>query len=226
MRNYGIFIIIGLLAMACKSEPKTIAVPEVTPANILDSIAIAHGCNQWQKVAKIGFTFNVDREDSHFERQWVWKPKTNEVTLISGLDTLSYNRNTMDSTAYKTNAGFINDRYWLLAPFNLMWDRANFTPEYQEQAKAPISGESMQQLTIVYGADGGYTPGDAYDFYFGNDFVLQEWTFRKGNQKEASMSTTWENYLDTLGLKLARRHQKLDKAFELYLDGITVSLEE
>ena len=43
----------------------------------------------------------------------------------------------------------------------------------------PLVGENMQKLTIVYANEGGYTPGDAYDFYFGDDFVIREWVFRK-----------------------------------------------
>ena len=130
----------------------------------------------------------------------------------------------MDSVAYKTNAGFINDRYWLLAPFNLLWDRDNFTFDHQKQELAPISKKPMQKLTIVYGNEGGYTPGDAYDFYFGDDYVIQEWVFRKGNQSEPSMTTTWENYTDIKGLKLGRDHKKMDGNFNLYLDNIRIEL--
>ena len=48
----------------------------------------------------------------------------------------------------------------------------------------------MQKLTIVYGDEGGYTPGDAYDFYFGDDHIIKEWVFRKGNATEPSTMTT------------------------------------
>ena len=32
-----------------------------------------------------------------------------------------------------------------------------------------------------YLSEGGYTPGDAYDIYFNEDYMIKEWTFRKGN---------------------------------------------
>ena len=40
--------------------------------------ANAHGISNWDKVSRIDFTFNVDRDSSHFERSWKWDPKTNK----------------------------------------------------------------------------------------------------------------------------------------------------
>ena len=131
----------------------------------------------------------------------------------------------MDSIAFKTNAGFINDRYWLLAPFNLKWDHSNFNYTKADDVIAPISKKNMHKLTIVYTNEGGYTPGDAYDFYFENDYLIREWVFRKGNQKEPSMTTTWEQYKDTLGLTFATEHKLAEGDFNLYFDNITFHLK-
>jgi len=226
MRRFFQLSLCSLLFLsACNTKtpkPDPVAKPEPT---ILEKIAIAHGYENWKTVKKIAFTWNIDRESSHYERSWIWKTKINEVTHISSNDTLTYNRNAMDSIAYKTNAGFTNDRYWLLAPFNLIWDKANFEYEHTKVAKAPISGETMQMLTIVYGNEGGYTPGDAYDFYFGDDYLVREWVFRKENQEEPSMTTTWENYKDINGLHLAIDHKKSEGNFNLYFDGIEIEVD-
>ncbi|WP_422350463.1 hypothetical protein [Flagellimonas sp.] len=211
------------LISACKNEPKAEPTPE-KELSITEKIAQAHGYDAWKSVKEITFTFNVDRDTTHFERTWVWEPKTNQVTSISS-DTLVYNRKSMDSVALERNAGFINDRFWILAPFNLIWDANNYTPEHKKGQKAPISGESMQKLTIVYGNEGGYTPGDAYDFYFKDDFVLREWVFRKANQAEPSMTTTWEDYVTMEGLKLAQDHRKSVEEFSLNFTNLSVIKE-
>ena len=224
MKIQPALLLLLCLLISCKSDKKELPAPTEVELTILEKVAKAHGYDNWRNVRELAFTFNVDRDSTHFERSWIWRPKTNQVTHISGSDTLTYNRATMDSVAYKTNAGFINDRYWLLAPFNLVWDRDNFTFDHQKQEMAPISKKPMQKLTIVYGNEGGYTPGDAYDFYFGDDYVIQEWVFRKGNQSEPSMTTTWENYTDIKGLKLGRDHKKMDGNFNLYLDNIRIEL--
>ncbi len=224
---YIISIFSFVLCISCKTEPKaskTEAQPEAEKS-IPEKIADAHGYENWKSVSEITFTFNVDRDSTHFERSWVWKPKMNEITAISGADTLTYNRKSMDSIAYKTNGGFINDRYWFMAPFNLMWDANNYTFEHTEAEKAPISGDTMQKLTIVYSNDGGYTPGDAYDFYFKDDFIVREWAYRKSNQEEPNLVSTWEDYVNMEGLQLAQQHNRPNGGMSLYFTGLSVSKE-
>lgn len=190
--------------------------------SILEKVANAHGFQHWNNVKEIKFAFNVDRDTSHFERTWIWKPKTNDITAITPEKTLTYNWADMDSVAYKTNGGFINDKFWLLAPFQLQWDADNISHEHMLVSEAPISKKPMQKLTIVYGSEGGYTPGDAYDFYFGEDYIIREWVFRKANQKEPSLTTTFEAYKETNGLKIATMHQTDDGSFKLYFTGLEI----
>jgi len=189
---------------------------------ILEKVANANGFENWKDVEELQFTFNVDRDTTHFERTWIWKPKSNDITAISEEGTVQYNWSKMDSVANKTNAGFINDKYWLLAPYQLVWDGDNISHEHSAATEAPISKKEMQKLTIVYGSEGGYTPGDAYDFYFGDDLIVQEWVFRKGNAPTPSMMTTFENYKDINGLQLATMHKMPEGNFKLYFTGIKV----
>ena len=37
----------------------------------------------WKNVEEIKFTFNVDRDTTHYERSWIWNIRKNEVTGIS-----------------------------------------------------------------------------------------------------------------------------------------------
>ncbi|WP_437399428.1 hypothetical protein [Flagellimonas lutimaris] len=226
--KYLVALFALLFFAACKTEPKksketaeTIEPEKTVP----ELIAEAHGFDHWKNVNEITFTFNVDRDSMHFERSWDWKPKSNMVTAISGTDTLTYNRADMDSTALKTNGGFTNDRYWLMAPFNLMWDASNYTYEHTAEATAPISEEPMQKLTIVYANEGGYTPGDAYDFYFKEDYIVREWAYRKSNQEEPNLVSTWEDYVDLKGIKLAQQHNRPEGGTSLYFTGLSVSKE-
>lgn len=215
------------LLLSCQGKPQKTAVDQqnTPPQTILQKIAHAHGYNHWNAVDEIDFTFNVNRGNSHTQRSWHWNPKQNQITAISGTDTLTYNQKTMDSLAYKTHAGFVNDSYWLLAPFHLIWDAANLTYQHTESQNAPISGQPMQKLTIVYANQGGYTPGDAYDLYFTDDFIIREWVYRKANQQQPSLTTTWENYTERQGLLLAQNHQNPQQQFRLYFTNLTVDKE-
>ena len=214
-------VLLGLLFIGCKTEKKETPPKEEKTYDIVEKIANAHGFQNWKNIGELHFTFNVNRDSSHFERSWIWNIKDNKVTAISQNDTTTYQRSKLDSTTNKINGKFINDKYWLLAPFNLVWDKGNYTFDHQEKEMAPISKKPMHRLTIVYGTEGGYTPGDAYDFYFGDDYRLQEWVFRKENQPEASLVTTWEDYIEKDGLQIAQTHTN-DEGFSLYFTKLEV----
>ncbi|XLS28327.1 hypothetical protein ACJD0Z_14105 [Flavobacteriaceae bacterium M23B6Z8] len=217
-------VCIAALFFSCKSEPKNEKPVVTEELTISEKIAKAHGYDAWKEVAQIDFTFNVDRDSSHFERSWSWKPVTNEVVMTTTTDTISYKRSKIDSLVVNADKGFINDRYWLLAPFNLVWD-TGIKETYSQSALGPISGDSLQKLTIVYTSDGGYTPGDAYDFYFGDDYRIKEWVFRKKNVPEPSLITSWEDYQDFSGLHLATVHNKNEGSWKLYFTNIKVTVK-
>ncbi len=219
MKKY-IFIFLAILTISTGFT--FIGTNEVQEPTILEKVARAHGFDNWQHVTALKFTFNVDRDTSHFERSWIWNPKTNDITAIKSEGNLKYNWANMDSIANKTNSSFINDKYWFLVPFQLMWDAKNITYKLAAKAEAPISKKSMQKLTIVYGNEGGYTPGDAYDLYFGDDYILREWVYRKGNQAAASVVTTWEGYIDVGGLKIGTVHKNAEGNFKLSFTNVKV----
>ncbi|MEO9076444.1 MAG: hypothetical protein ABI263_04005 [Gelidibacter sp.] len=200
-----------------KEEAKTIEKEWSTAENI----ANAHGFENWKNVSELQFTFNVDRDTTHFERSWTWNPRTEDVIMISGKDTLVYNHKEVDSTSMNADKAFINDKYWLLAPFQLVWD-TSATISDTSVAEAPISKTQLNKITITYPNQGGYTPGDAYDLYFDDDFIVKEWNYRKGNSKEPTMSTTWEDYEDFKGLRIAKTHKRADSDWKLHFTNIKV----
>lgn len=187
-------------------------------------IANANGFKNWKYVSEIAFTFNVIRGGNHFDRSWIWKPKTGDVSMMSANDTLNYNREQMDSLIMKTDAAFINDKYWLLAPFQLVWDDG-ITFSEKENSVAPISKDTLDRLTIVYRNEGGYTPGDAYDFFYDKDFKIKEWNYRKANAEKPSMSNTWEDYENFNGIEIAKTHKDSTGNFKLYFTNISVKKE-
>jgi hypothetical protein len=220
MKKSVVFILISIVVLSCKNI-KNDPVSETEPLTLPQMVAFAHGIEHWNQVEELHFTFNVDRGENHSERSWIWKPKTDDVTLFRNGDTINYNRKNLDSISLQADQGFINDKYWLLAPFNLVWDEGTAFSQ-KDSATAPISNKTMQQLTITYGEEGGYTPGDAYDFFFENDFMIKEWIFRKGNDTIPTMITTWEEYKDFDGIKIATMHQNPEGTFKLYFTNIKV----
>ena len=80
-------------------------------------------------------------------------------------------------------------------------------------------------ITITYPIEGGYTPGDAYDIYFDENYLIKEWTYRQGNSPEPSLSNTFENYQDFNGIKIAIDHKKDNGNWNLNFTDVSVTLE-
>lgn len=215
MKNLFYILTIVLLSLGCKQKEEfKIVEPETSVAK---KIANAHGFKNWKNVSIISFTFFGNRS-------WTWQPKSNNITLITKNDTISYNRMLMDSTLTKFDRGFINDKFWLLIPFQLVWDTGTTISEPVE-AEAPISKALMNKITLTYSSEGGYTPGDAYDIYFDTDYIIREWAFRKGNKPEAGLINTFENYHDYNGIIMASDHKKAEGDWNLKLTDIKVVLD-
>lgn len=220
MKKTALLVLILIGTLSCKNKTDK-PIPEKEPLILPEMIAFAHGVEHWKQVEELKFTFNVDRGENHSERSWSWRPKTDDVTLYTSDDTIQYNRKNLDSLSLPADRAFINDKYWLLAPFNLVWDEGtSFTQK--DSVTAPISNKSMQQLTVTYSDEGGYTPGDAYDFFIENDFLIKEWIFRKSNDTVPSLVTTWEDYKDFNGIKISTMHQNPEGSFKLYFTNIEV----
>ena len=209
--------------LACKQDVKK----DISEKNILtvaEKIANAHGFEQWKNVKTFAFTFGGKYDEPTSGRSWVWNPKTNDVSLTREGVTNSYNRNKVDSTTIKTDRAFTNDKFWALIPFQLIWDEG-ITISKPVKETAPILNKELNKIVVLYGNEGGYTPGDAYDIYYNNDYIIQEWGFRKGNAPETSLANTFENLKDFDGLKIAQEHKKAEGDWNLLVWKIRVEKE-
>ena len=216
-----VFLFLFLLAAfsACRNQTnKNESNEEVS---VVEKIAHANGLENFDEVKELQFTFNVKTNDTlRTSRQWKWEPKTNMVTLTSKDSTVTYNHKTEAAQHEWVDQRFINDQYWLLFPFHLVWDEMEW--EHTQKATAPISGEQMQRVTVKYPAGAGYTPGDMYEIYFGDDHMIREWVYLSGGNRENAFPATWEDYKDLNGLRIATRHTNKDGSFELFFTYVAL----
>ncbi len=159
------------------------------------AVADAYGIQAWPTVERVAFTFNVDAPGKKVTRAWTWEPPSGEVTLTdSDGSTTTYQRHeaTDNEALAKVDQQFINDSYWLIFPFHLVWDSGTTLTEQTGPLPLPIGeGEAAKSLTIQYADDVGYTPGDAYDLYLDAENTVLAWTFRKGGAEKITLATTW-----------------------------------
>lgn len=222
---YGLFLAFGVTG--CRDSGSEVAwqAPAFSPVTFADSVAAAHGFGTWAEVEDLSFTFAVDIDDTNrVMRSWRWFPMTDSVVSTTPQGTIAYTRSaTLDSVTQVTDAKFINDTYWLLMPFYLVWSEEGYESSVTYRDTMPLSLTIGTKLTVQYRPQGGYTPGDAYDLYVDDDYRLREWTYRKGGQREPSMVLDWSAYEDENGLLLPADHRG-DGALRIYHPNTTVTL--
>lgn len=169
-------------------------------------VAEAYGFDQMDQVESIRYTWNVQVDTSTVRsRSWEWSLPSNTVRYSDSDTTVAYSLSEKDNSLEDIDARFVNDKYWLLFPFQLAWD-TGYEFEVIPDQTAPISGDNSDKLTIVYNDTDGYTPGDAYDLYLDEDHMIKEWVFRRGNGEDGR-AMTWENVKDFGGIKIAMDHK-------------------
>jgi len=223
MKKFLSLCTVMLLLAGCKNEPKKTDISESSTLNeesITTKIANANGFENFEKVNQLYFTFNVKVNDTvRSQRSWKWYPKENKIELTEKGETFSYiKKDTLDEQAKAADQKFINDTYWLLFPYQLMWSDFNF--EFNQTATAPISKQQMQGLTVNYSGDGGYTPGDTYRLYLSDDLMVKEWTYESAGGR--TLTTTWEDYETFNGIPISKMRKSPDGSFQLYFTDIEV----
>lgn len=195
---------------------------QMSGTDLAKKVAAAYGVDNFKKAKMMTFTFNAKRDTAVNSRSWNWNIAENIVTMTTTKETVTYKRDTIQSAAMKSvDQKFINDQYWLIFPYHLVWDNG-FTLTTKQKIISPIAKKEMTVLTVQYNNKDGYTPGDAYDLYLDTNFMISEWTYRKGGVEKPTLSTTWQNMIEEKGLKIATNHQTVDGKFSIYFNGVTV----
>jgi hypothetical protein len=224
MKNtFLIFCVIAMIS-SCKKETPTGTAKETITLSTAQRLANTAGLKSWNEVEEIKFSFNVGKTGKTvLTRNWTWNPKTNYVQLIALEDTISYKRDSkLNSLQMSSDRAFINDVYWLIPEFKLVWDQGTTITEKKSQL-APIYKDTLDMISILYNKEGGYTPGDAYDIYYDANHKFKEWAYRRGNDSTPSMITTFENFKTIAGFTFATNHRSPDGATSINFTDIEIT---
>ena len=214
MKNPAIPILIcsAIFFHACQPKPE-LSLPE--------KVAAAYGFDTFGDVKSISYTWNVQRDSVNIiVRDWKWDIQNRSVTFADADTSYTYSMDLPKEQLPPADKGFINDKYWLLFPFQLVWD-SGYSYEAVENVTAPISGAAATKLTILYNNEDGYTPGDAYDLYLDEYNMIKEWVFRRGNGAEGR-PMTWENVEDHGGIKITTEHKNADGQRVIWFSNIKI----
>ena len=184
------FLVFGLLVFGATSWAQN-------SSPIAEQIAKAYGLDSFGQIEAIRYTFNAEGA-LKVSRTWVWEPKADRVSY-EGKDKagkpvkVSYVRSQLGTEAKDVDPGFINDQYWLLFPFHLVWD-TSAKVEDTGMHKLPLGKGFAKRIVVTYPSDGGYTPGDTWELFVGADNRIQEWAYHHGGSAKPSGIWTWVEY--------------------------------
>lgn len=206
-----------LSGCAASGDPHAASRPKIAR-----QIAAAYDIDGWSQVDRIAFTFNFENADRRVKRSWVWEPKSGLVTLRAGDDEpISFSLDNVTEEQAGAHHDFINDTYWLLFPYQLVWSDAAVTDSGGELEPAPISGRELRTVSAAYSATGGgYTPGDTYVLYVDDDLLIVEWTFQRPDRPD--IPATWNPPEQFGPIKISTRHHITANDGNLYFTEIEV----
>lgn len=215
-------LIIGIIACAGPDR-------QTSAMTIRQRIGNSYGVAYFSQVEQIQYTFNIKVGENQISRFWIWEPKINRVTFkgIDYQESVTYYRHEIEKTASsalkKVDAWFINDNYWLLFPFHIVWD-TDAKVEDVGRRKLPIGSGRAACVLVSYPATEGYTPGDVYEVYLADDYRLQQWSYRRSGSDKPVTITTWDNYRQVGPLAVALNHQGEDENFRVWFTGVGIQL--
>lgn len=205
------------------------ALAQMPQDELVDRLAAAHGIDRWGEIEDLRFTFVVESSRGTTRRSWEWDPQENTVTMESGEEAVSYDRDEIKGASedvVTADKRFINDTFWLIWPLHLEW-ADDVTVEDAGIAEDPLSGEPVRCIRVTYPPEGGgYTPGDRYDFFVNEQWLPTAWAFHRGSQEQASLVCSWEDYQQAGPLLLATDHYNKDRSFRLSIEDLAVRTEE
>jgi hypothetical protein len=113
---------------------------------IAEQVAKTFGLESFGQIEAIRFTWNAGK----LSRIWEWSPKTDTVSY-EGKDKegkpvkVTYQRSQLssqsDAIKKEIDPAFVNDQYWLLLPFHVVWDGPTVTQSFA-LARSAASGKS------------------------------------------------------------------------------------
>ena len=203
---------------------------------IVEKLAKTYGLDSYGQIEAIRYTFSLNIPGLiNLSRTWTWEPKTGQVTY-EGKDKdgkpvkVTYLRSQLssqpDAVKNEIDPGFVNDNYWLIFPFHVYWDTgATVTDEAMQ--KLPLGKGSAEKVVVKYPSDVGYTPGDTWTLYVGNDGRIEEFRYDRGGPvKPSVVIATWAGYKKAGPLLISTEHRGTadGKPLHLWFSNVAVKL--
>jgi hypothetical protein len=235
MRNITRLTMVGLLLCGVLTLAPNSLAQQRDP--IIEKIAKTYGLDSWDQIQAIRYTWNGEIPGLFkLSHAWEWEPKTGKISFEgTGKDgkpvKVTYDSSQLssqsDQVKNEIEPSFVNDNYWLLFPLHAYWDKSATVTD-QGRKKLPLGTGSATLVSVKYPAEaGGYTPGDTWDLYVGNDYRVQAMVYHRGGDKKPSLVTaSWAGYKKAGPLLFSTEHRGTadGKPLHIFLTNVAIKL--
>jgi hypothetical protein len=204
---------------------------------LAEQMAKTYGLDAFGQIEGIRYTFTAELPGVTLSRSWEWNPKTDTVSY-QGKDksgkpvTATYQRSQLgsqsDAIKKQIDPAFINDQYWLLLPFHVIWD-GSATVTDDGMQKLPIGDGAAERLVMKYPSQGGgYAPGDTWELYVGADKRVEQMIYRRGGTaKPRLVIATWAGHKKAGPLLVSTDHRGTadGKPLRISLSDVSVKVK-
>jgi hypothetical protein len=202
---------------------------------IAEQMAKTYGLDSFGQVDGIRYTFNAEFPGGRLSRTWEWNPKADTVSY-AGKDKagkplrVTYRRSQLssqsDAVKNQIDPAFINDQYWLLLPFHVVWD-GSATVTDEGIHKLPLGNGSADLVVMKYPPQGGYAPGDTWELYVGADKRIEQMVYRRGGTGVPKLViATWTGYKKAGPLLFSTDHRGTadGKPVRIFFSNVSVKV--
>jgi hypothetical protein len=230
MTNLSRVAVICLFACSMLVLPAMCRGQQLPP--VAEQMAKTFGLDSFGRVEAIRYTWTIEGVVS---RTWEWQPKTDTVSY-EGKDKegkpvkVTYQRSKLDSQSdavkNQIDPAFVNDQYWLLLPLHVAWDGASVTDEGMHET--PLGKTSADRIVVKY-ASSGYSPGDTWELYVGQDKRIVEMSYHRAVPVPGVpnlVNATWAGYKKAGPLLISTDHPGTGdgKPFQITVSDVSVKV--
>jgi hypothetical protein len=218
--------------LALFAAPVVAQDPTPDPARELaDRVAKAAGIEAWSTVEVVRFTFVFAPKS--IERSYVWNVRAGTVEvsdgdLVTTVPAAGWDGAAVEGRAIQAHRSFVNDSFWAFPCLHLVWDEGIELEDLGE-VEVPTLPDlgARRALSLRYTKDaGGYTPGDCYVFYLGDDDFPVAWAFHPQGAEAPRFVAEWREPREVAGLRVVWQYWALGGALNLVIDDVQVEQAE
>ena len=183
-------------------------------------VATSAGLEAFGQLERIAFTWIHHPSGTERSYDWDLRARTVTVTTPEGSTVVpsdGYPREELRGA----HSAFINDSYWALFELHLVWDEGvRFESLGEQEVPGFADLGRCRALAVDYASEGGYTPGDRYVLYLGDDGLPLAWAYHRGGSEEPTLVTRRTAWQDVNGVQVPTMFTKSDGSAFISIEGL------